>query len=363
MFRIQNILLVLVLIGACTQLAVAQGTIPNRLIWEVNKVDLGAVLQEQGPQIAEFKFTHTQDSLYFIENVWTDCGCTTVDYTRDTLEVGESGILRVSYDPSTGAGYFSRRILVHGNLAGTQDTLYVEGTAIPLSSTPETTYKVLHGNLGFRLDKINMGQVFDNVPKIKHVEVFNFGETPILKDSMSYAGPSYINVNQVSDAIYPNERGILEFSYDGQMKGDLGFFEDEIQLYWRDSTLIRLPVLAEIFEYFAPFPKDDLDNLPQLVLGESEIDLKKISASTIQVKQISLTNKGNKDLEIRKVQGNCECLVLEIPKTTIHPGETVTLTITFDPKGRQGIDQRNIYIFSNDPVNPVQLLLIKSRVE
>jgi len=31
--------------------------------------------------------------------------------------------------------------------------------------------------------------------------------------------------------------------------------------------------------------------------------------------------------------------------------------------GRKGIDQRNIYIFTNDPVNPVQLLVIKSRVD
>jgi hypothetical protein len=39
------------------------------------------------------------------------------------------------------------------------------------------------------------------------------------------------------------------------------------------------------------------------------------------------------------------------------------LSLVFDPVGRKGIDQRNIYIFSNDPVNPVQLIVMKSRIE
>lgn len=363
MVRIQNILLAILLLGASAQLAVAQGDIPKRLIWEVNKVDLGAVLEEEGAQIAEFKFTHTQDSLFFIKNVWTDCGCTTVDYTKNTLQVGESGVLKVAYDPSTGAGFFSRRILVQGNLAGTLDTLYLEGTAIPLPSKPEIAYQHIQKDLGFRLAKVNMGQVFDNVPKIKHVEVYNFSQAPLVKDSLAYAGPSYIHVKQKSEVIFPQERGILEFSYDGNKKDDLGFFEDNIQLYWQDSLLIRIPVLAEVFEFFPPFPKEDLNKLPQLVLGLSELDLNKISSKTIQVKEVTLHNRGKSNLEIRKIQGNCECLLLEIPKTTITPGESITLKVTFDPKGRLGIDQRNIYIFSNDPVNPVQLLLLKSRIE
>jgi hypothetical protein len=78
---------------------------------------------------------------------------------------------------------------------------------------------------------------------------------------------------------------------------------------------------------------------------------------------VTLTNKGREELEIRKIQGNCACLTLEIPKTTLRPGESIELKITFDPKGRKGIDQRNIYIFSTDPLNSVQLLVLRSRIE
>ena len=209
-----------------------------------------------------------------------------------------------------------------------------------------------------------MGEVFTNVPKLKEVEVYNFGTTTFYKDSLSYAGPEYIQVSQLTDSIMPNDRGLLQVSYDGAMKNDLGYFEDQVSLNWKDTTnFIQLDVLADVFEYYAPFAKENLNLVPQLVIEPKEKDLKTIKSSTIQVENVVLNNRGRQVLKIKKIQGNCECLKLELPKTSLDPGESLVLKVVFDPKGRQGIDQRNIYIFSNDPVNPVQLFLLKSRVE
>ncbi|MCE7054594.1 DUF1573 domain-containing protein [Algoriphagus sp. AGSA1] len=364
MIRTVKLLLLLLIIGLFPQLAQAQDTIAPRLIWAVNKVDFGTVLEEQGSQMAEFQFTHTQDSLFYIETVVTDCGCTTVDYTEDTLRVGESGTLRVSFDPSSGVGPFSRMIVVKGNLFGVQDTLYIEGNAIPRASDPERTYRTRKGDLGFRLPKINVGEVFTNVPKLKQVEVYNFGDQPFYKDSLAYAGPEYIQVGQLTDSIMPKDRGLLQLVYDGSAKGDLGYFEDQVSLNWQDSTtFIQLEVLADVFEYYAPFAKDNLNLVPQLVVEPKEIDLKTIKSTAVQVEYVVLSNRGKEVLEIKKVQGNCDCLKLELPKTDLDPGESIQLKVVFDPKGRKGIDQRNIYVFSNDPLNPVQLFLVKSRVE
>lgn len=364
MIRIEKLLYTLTFLCFLCQHALAQDTITPKVIWAVNKVDLGTILEEQGPQVAEFQFTHTQDSLFYIETVLTDCGCTTVEYTKDTLVVGESGVLQVSFDPSSGAGFFSRMIVVKGNLQGVQDTLFIEGNAIPRASDPISAYRIRKGDLGFRLAKINVGEVFTNEPKLKQVEVFNFGSRPFYKDSLEYTGPEYISVSQLTDSIMPNDRGVLQVAYDGALKDDLGYFEDPISLNWQDSTtFIQLDVLADVFEYYAPFSKDNLNLVPQLVMGPREIDLKTIKSTAIQVENVVLSNRGRQVLEIKKVQGNCECLKLELPKTTLDPGESLELKVVFDPKGRQGIDQRNIYVFSNDPVNPVQLFLLKSRVE
>ena len=363
MNRIYHILFSFVFLVILSQATQAQQAPTSRLVWKVNKVDLGTVLEEQGPQVAEFSFTHTQDSLFFIKNVWTDCGCTTANYTRDTLKVGETGTVKVSFDPSSGAGFFSRMILVQGNLAGTQDTLFIEGTAVPYPENPDAVYGVKKADLGFRLSKVNMGEVFTNEPKFKQVEFFNFGKSTLEKSDLIFQGAPYITISQVQDSIRSHERGILLISYDGKAKNDLGFFEERTVISWGEKQKIELDVVADVFEYFAPFSKENLNAVPQLFIENKEINLGKISPNAILTRTVSLTNKGQQVLEIRKIQGNCECLKLEMVRTSINPGETMELKITFDPKGRLGIDQRNIYIFSNDPLNSVQLFVMKSRVE
>jgi len=363
MVRLQKFVLGLIVMIFFTQVIQAQDAVIPRLVWKINKVDLGTVLEEEGPKIAEFEFIHTQDSLFFIEQVITDCGCTTVSYSKDTLTVGEGGKVEVSFDPSSGAGFFSRMIVVKGNLAGSQDTLFIEGTAVPMPEEPQLAYQRIEGNIGFRLSKINMGEVLTNEPKLKQVEIYNFGKDPINQQGLTVAGPSYIQVKQRDELIYPNQRGLLDVYFDGNQKRELGFTEDQVTLSWGEGYLVRLAVLANVFEYFPPIPKDKLNNVAQLVISPKELDLRTIDSKTIQNRTVTLTNKGREMLEIRKIQGNCDCLTLEASKTSINPGESIELRIIFDPKGRKGIDQRNIYIFSTDPLNSVQLLVLKSRVE
>ncbi|MDF2157721.1 DUF1573 domain-containing protein [Algoriphagus sp. CAU 1675] len=363
MIFLKNLTLILAIALSLTQLSHAQETVTPKIIWEVNKIELGTILEEMGTQVVEFRFTHTQDSLFYIEKVWTDCGCTTVEYTQDTLEVGGKGRLQVSFDPATAAGNFSRLVVVKGNLFETQDTLYLEGTVIPYPQNPEREYPFRQGDIGLRLQKVNMGDVFTNEPKVKDFEIFNFSDQVLHADSLTKFGPEYIQVRQIQQMIPSNDRGLIQLIYSGAEKDDLGFFEDPMAISWSDSITLQLDVVANVFQYFPPFSKEELGAVPNLALSTKEIDLKEISANSIQHEVVTLTNKGRQVLEILKIQGNCSCLKLELPTTSVNPGESIELKITFDPKGRKGIDQRNIYIFSNDPLNPVQGLVIKSRIK
>jgi len=363
MNRYGTSILFLTLFFATPLLSFAQEATIPKLIWEITKVDLGTILQEDGPQIAEFNFTHTQDSILVLTEVLTDCGCTTADFTRDSLQVGETGIVQVVFDPLSGVGDFSRMVIVRGNLQSVEDTLYIEGTSIPFPDNPLLEYPQKKLDYGFRLDKVNMGEVFTNVPKQKIVELFNFGATTLFADSLRWSAPEYIQIRQLEDSIPSQDRGLIEISYDGHLKNELGFFQDQFSMGWEEDHQFSVELIGDVFEFYSAITKDQLLRKPQLVISKKEIDLNEISATEVQEIEVILTNRGQQVLEIKKVQGNCNCLKLEMPVTSIRSGESVTLRITFDPIGRKGIDQRNIYLFSNDPVNPVQLLILKSRVE
>lgn len=343
----------------------AQDSTVPKVIWKVNKLDLGTILEEQGLQTAEFEFTNSQDSIFVIKDVWLECGCTTVELPKDSLKSGETGKLKISFDPTSAAGFFSKLIVVTGNLNGVQDSLYLEGISIPYPTDVNRAYPVPKGFLGFRLKTINMGDVFDNEPKIKYVEFFNKGEDLLDKGAFRSQTPPYLQISQVQQFVRPQERGLLMIRYDGKIRNDLGYFEDEIPIGWENipGSEIRLHLIADLFEYFPPVLRGNLNDVPQLFIDQKEIDLKEISSRMVVRRTVTLTNKGRQLLEIRKIQGNCECLIIEAPKKNLEPGESMELSLILDPIGRKGIDQRNIYIFSNDPVNPVQSIVMKSRIE
>jgi len=336
---------------------------PSKLVWKVNRIDLGTILQEQGVQSVAFDYTLTQGGTFAIQEILTDCGCTTTDFSKDSIVLGQSGKVLVDFDPSSAAGFFSKLVLVKGNKGQVQDSLFIEGIAIPYPSNLERNYPVKLGDLGFRMKKVNMGDVFDNEPKVKYLEFFNHGQQLLEKNKLVVKSPTYLEVEQVQEFVRPQERGLLKISYAASMRSELGAVADQIQVKWGVAEPIELSIIADLFDYFAPISKSDLEIVPQLYLAQKVIDLGQIASSAVRRQTVVLSNLGKQDLEIREIQGNCSFLVLEYPKKVLLPGEKMELNLVFDPIGRKGIDQRNIYIFTNDPVNPVQLLVLKSRID
>lgn len=342
----------------------AQQQTTAKLVWKVNRIDLGTVLEEQGLQSVTFDYTLSQGKRFAIQEVVTDCGCTTVSYSKDSLGIGESGKISVDFDPSSAAGFFSKLVLVKGNQSQVQDSLFIEGIALPYPANLERNYPVKLGFLGFRMKKVIMGDVFDNEPKVKYLEFFNHGTMALEKQGFNAKTPAYIQIQQVQDLVRPQERGLLKVSYEAKLRPELGAVSDKIWINWgkEEEGKLELEILADLFDYFSPISKDRLDEVPQLMMSQKIIDLGEISSNTVQRRAVTLTNLGKEPLEIRKVQGNCTCLISELPKNILLPGEKMEMILVFDPVGRKGIDQRNLYIFTNDPVNPVQLLVLKSRV-
>jgi hypothetical protein len=345
--------------------AFGQSAVVPKLVWKVNRIDLGTLLEEQGKQSVVFDFMVSQGSSFFIQEVAPDCGCTTVAFAKDTLMLGQLGQIQVDFDPSSAAGFFSKLVVVRGGQGQVQDSLYIEGIALPYPANLDRNYPVKVGFLGLRMKILNMGEVFDNEPKVKYLEFFNYSIAPLEKKNFNSKSPSYILLEQVQELVRPKERGLLKISYQASLRPDLGAVSDKVTYSWNQdpAAALELDVLADLFDYFAPISKDQLEEVPQLYMEQKIVDLGKISANALVRKTVTLTNLGKKDLEIRKVQGNCACLTLELGKSILASGDKTDLTLVFDPTGRKGIDQRNIYLFTNDPVNPVQLLVLKSRVE
>jgi hypothetical protein len=120
---------------------------------------------------------------------------------------------------------------------------------------------------------------------------------------------------------------------------------------------------------------------PQMVIEPQRIDLGKVSAKQGKVEVgMTIKNDGEGDLVIDSLSTSCGCTMASVVtdgqqgplfgagtpsrgwSTTILPGETAELKIYYDPSFHEearGPMVREIYVSSNDPVDPV----VKARID
>ena len=75
------------------------------------------------------------------------------------------------------------------------------------------------------------------------------------------------------------------------------------------------------------------------------------------------TNTGSKTLVLSRLQAGCGCTTPIADKTILQPGESGTITVTFDPKGKENKQDKKVTIFSNSAKNPEKAFWIRSVVK
>lgn len=74
------------------------------------------------------------------------------------------------------------------------------------------------------------------------------------------------------------------------------------------------------------------------------------------------TNNGTKPLVLSKLQAGCGCTTPVADKTILQPGESGTITVIFNPKGKSKKQDKKVTIFSNAVGNPQKVFWIRSYV-
>jgi Protein of unknown function (DUF1573). len=72
-----------------------------------------------------------------------------------------------------------------------------------------------------------------------------------------------------------------------------------------------------------------------------------IKEGQVVTHQFEFTNTGNIDLLILDARASCGCTVPSFPKEPIKPGAKDYITISFDTKGKFGINEKSVIITTN----------------
>ncbi len=95
------------------------------LVFEKDVHDFGRVVQGEKVTYG-FKFVNEGSKDLLIANVNATCGCTVIDYPRNTIAPGESGVLHVTFNSTARKGYQNKKVTVMANTQPSHTFLWVK---------------------------------------------------------------------------------------------------------------------------------------------------------------------------------------------------------------------------------------------
>lgn len=328
------------------------------------KHNFGAIKESDGPVNYNFVFRNTGNAPLIIEDVTVSCGCTTPEYSTDSIMPGQIGFVKVEYDPFNRPGPFNKSLTITTNADPSIIVLFIEGNVVPDMENLIKEFPLAIGKLRFKGSNIFMGNISTKELVIKNVEVYNSGSEPV-RFQNKFDAPPYIKFNFNPMIIPPGEVGVIRVLYDVKFKNDLGYANDNVVLYTDEENEDRksLNIIAVIEEYFPEHTLSELAETPRMLFEKVIHDFGVISKKEVATTQFIFANNGKKDLHIRKIISNCSCITAYADTEVIKPGKSSSINVNLDPSTRGGFEQKVITVFSNDPVGKTQKLTIKATIK
>lgn len=96
--------------------------------WDKNTFDFGKIPQGK-PVNVVFSFTNTGDKPLIVTNVSTPCGCTTPEYSKESILPGKKGYVKLTYNAANN-GVFNKTVTVYANTQPETIGLTINGEVI-----------------------------------------------------------------------------------------------------------------------------------------------------------------------------------------------------------------------------------------
>ncbi|OEK04897.1 DUF1573 domain-containing protein [Roseivirga misakiensis] len=288
-------------------------------------------------------------------NLWTDHSNLKFEEGSTKVRSGESIDIPINIALPTEAGDYEYELrLLDGDdflLHGYQLTFKVLQGELDVFKAYRNVYwpfrtkeEVFNLKAGYRGDTLKA-----------QFDVYNLGGEDLL-DLDKLTVSDSIQVSFSSDQVNHHQFAQMQISFASNDASQLGFQRKIVKIYQESKLLVALPI------QYTLLPRTDEPSGARLYSNIINYDFKVIKVGQSKDVVISLANNGNELLEIEKMESNCDCLAFN-QISSISPGSSQRLRVTFNAKGRLGLEKKTIAIFSNDPKKPVQVLSFRAHVK
>ncbi len=285
--------------------------------------DFGTVKEEDGKISCVFEFTNTGDAKLKLSNVQASCGCTTPQWSRDSIAPGEKGTINVAYNASGRPGGFTKTVTVTSNAE--RVVLTIKGNVTPKAQKVEDTYPVKIGeNFRIKANPVNFGEILSgNVSEVK-LPIVNTSEKEQIITFVKL--PKHIVAK--TDTLKAGERGNLSLSINTANVKEWGTVKTPLVFTTNPKDKAALDTVIVQFAVIEKFTPEQRENAPKAVIENPESA--KLQVGTKTTVKAVIKNEGKSDLLIRKAESTFPDLKVEKMPKKVAAGKSAEITVSID---------------------------------
>lgn len=324
--------------------------------------NFGKINESNGKVEYKFMFTNTGNSPLIINKVKATCGCTSPTWTEKPIMPGQKGFVSAVFDPSNRPGNFSKSVFVESNTAKGRNILKITGEVKAREKTIKDYYPMTIGELRLETNHFAFVRVYSHQIKKDTLKIYNSSNTNMKIGFENL--PGYITFKVFPSVLKPGQKGYILGTYNGTEVNDWGFLTNRVKLIINGEGVNNkyLTISAKIEEDFSELSEKEIANAPKIVFDNTSYNFGKTKSKDKIEHNFNFTNEGKSVLIIRKIRTTCGCTTVAPEKTTIEPGESSSFKVIFNIGSRVGMQNKSVYVISNDPKNSSKRLTIKGEI-
>lgn len=363
MYVMRRVSILLVMLLVALSLSAQETTQAVSFVFEQTEWDFGRIDERDGVISHSFRFRNEADHSVAIERVYTECGCTSTNYSRRPIRSGQESEFVVTFDPEGRAGRVDRVVtLVYDSGKGRTD-LHIKGKvkARPRSVEEDFPYDLGQGLRSDALYK-SFGNVGQGLSKSMTMALVNTTTKPVELELKWLERSGLLEV-ELPEVLGGDSKALVSMTYVPQQQGvpHYGIMRD------------RFVVLVDGVETSQEIVATAVgtDNLRNKSTVTTECELSTLyhhfgtqRGGAVCQMDVTITNKGDEALYIRALelrQGTT--LDLRVGEA-IAAGESITRKLTFHISAK-GFDTvfGGVMLVVNDAQRPVVELRVVADVE
>jgi hypothetical protein len=334
------------------------------LKWDATSFRFPVSANQYKPLNNTFTFINSGDSSVTITDIIPGSDVMVENYSKGTIAPGGKGFLKATVSPSSIRGQFTRTVTIKTNERGKNEyILTLEGEIRVIENDMATKYPLSLGHLRY---KPFYHLFFDlKVTETRTDTVFIYNgwdkEMTFSFDNL----PGYLDIIPFPNKLKPGKEGILLVTMDASIRGEYDMVFDKVVMKTNDALEPdkTLDFIAVIVEDFSKYQNGDFTSAPVAKFNTLDYDFGTIRQSSIVRFTLELSNPGADTLFLRKSNSSCGCTVGKPDKSSLAPGESTNIQISFNTFGRRGRQSISVTFLTNDPRNPSQVFTLEGLVE